>query len=108
MIALAFFEVGVRLCGQYEPSQLESLENQIIAQISMSSDNLSSDNLSSDKYVVDLSDVQGSDSGLVALLLSCRRQAAESSLVISFINPSQKLRGLVHLSNLDKLIPFED
>lgn len=103
MIALAFFEVGVRLSGKYEPSQLESLENQIIAQISMSSDSLSPD-----KYVIDLSNVQGSDSGLVALLLSCLRQAAESNLVISFIKPSQKLRGLVHLSNLDKLILFQD
>ena len=97
MITLAFFEMGVCLSGKYEPSQLESLENQLIAQISMSAD----------KYVVDLSDIQGSDSGLVALLLSCLRQAAESNLVISFIKPSQKLRGLVHLSNLDKLIPFQ-
>ncbi len=85
---------GVLLEGRYLSSQLESLQNELLALVSKSSGELE----------VDLSGVVGGDSSLISVLLACMRQANKETKKILFIGFSQQLMGLLQLSNLDEIV----
>ncbi len=87
----------VILKGEYFPEQLNSLQNEIFKLCLESSE----------EWRVDLGEVIGSGSGLVALLLSCMRLADEKDRKIVFFGLSPQLVGLIQLSNLESIIHSE-
>jgi phospholipid transport system transporter-binding protein len=54
---------------------------------------------------VDLSEVTSADSSAVALLLAWMRSAAQRGHRIHYENPTDNLRSLIELYELDELLP---
>lgn len=84
----------VVLEGRYLPSQLDALQNELFDVFLKSSGVLK----------VDLANVVGSGSGLVALLLSFMRFANNNDRKIVFTGLSAQLVGLIQLSNLEAIV----
>jgi len=59
-----------------------------------------------DTLVVDLSDVQRSDSAGVALLVEWMRFARSQDKTISYLNIPQQMLAIVRASSLDSILPL--
>lgn len=57
---------------------------------------------------LNLAKVEGSDSGLIALLLSFQRFANEKQWQVKLINPSDGVKGLIELSQLNEFFTLVD
>lgn len=80
--------------GDYLPAQLDALQNELFDIMSKSSSQLE----------INLKGVVGGDSGLIAALLACMRQAKKEGKKVIFTGFSQQLVGLLQLSNLDGIV----
>ncbi|MFT2109786.1 lipid asymmetry maintenance protein MlaB [Marinomonas sp. 2405UD68-3] len=94
MINYSIVSDCIVLEGRYLPSQLDVLQNELFDVFLKSSGVLE----------VNLTNVVGSGSGLVALLLSFMRFANDHDRKIVFTGLSAQLVGLIQLSNLESIV----
>ncbi|EAQ65367.1 hypothetical protein MED121_21887 [Marinomonas sp. MED121] len=92
MMVLAEQERMICVKGDYTPTDLMGFHAQLdqcLAGLSKPKD-------------LDLTHLQGSDSGLITLLLSFQRHANENQWQVKLINASDGIKGLIELSQLNE------
>lgn len=98
MLELVETDKEVHLKGQYHPSELMVLESKLVnclKQLTEAKD-------------LNLTSLVGSDSGLIALLLSFQRFANRKHWQVNLINASDGVKGLIELSQMKEFFTFVD
>lgn len=98
MLELVEHDKEIRVLGVYKASELMRFEEkltQCLTRLNAAKD-------------LNLTSLEGSDSGLIALLLSYQRFANEKHWQVNLINASAEVKGLIELSQLNEFFTLVD